>query len=241
MQPRTWAAAAALLFALALTGCGLGAPAASTAPRPAAKSDSVTAVGYAMAVAATPSGTVGIHVNLLVTGATPAAAWTALKAAVRGTEQALRAAGVAPTAIGVAGVPSVSAQVGTDANEASQTVVATLATMPLALGVASRLPTTTLAGYDGSFVSETAVPTLSAAAQTAADRKALAMAQGRAASLALAQGRVLGSLLSSRADVLASEPCGPVSGCPATSGDLAPSAGPGQLVVTVTATYATLP
>lgn len=241
MQPRTWAAAAALLFALVLTGCGATTPAATTAPRPAATTDSVTAVGYAMAPATTPAGTVGIHINLLVTGANPATAWTALKAAVRSTEQALLAAGVPATAVGVAGVPSVSAQVGTDANEASQTVVATLSNMAVALGVASRLPTATLVGYDGSYVSQNAVPALSAGAQTAADRAALAMAQGRAASLARAQGRVLGSLLSSRADVLASQPCGPVSGCPATSGDLAPSPGPGQLVVTVTATYATAP
>ena len=233
MQPRRWVAAPALLLALALTGCGVGASATSPPPR------TVTGEGYALAMARTPAGPVALHLNLLISGSRPTSTWQTLAAAVTAAEHALVAAGAPADSVGVGGAPSLSSQVGPSANEASQTVIATLPSASAALAVASRLETSSLAGYDGSYLVPTSTPALSTAAETAADRTALAMAKDRAERLAAAQGRRLGALLNSSVHILASEPCGPVSGCASATGDMVPTAGPGQVVLTVTATYAT--
>ncbi|MCL6597016.1 MAG: hypothetical protein K6V73_12555 [Firmicutes bacterium] len=232
-------AAAPLAFAALalglLTGCGGAAPAATDGP-------TVTAVGYAVASASGGAdGSVLLHVNLLVGGSGAAAAWQTLQEATAAAERAVVAAGAPAAAVGVAGPPTLSAQVGPEAVEASQTVVASLPSPAAALRLLARLRTGSLAGYDGYYLTPATQALPGGASETAADRRALAAARARAARLAAAEGRRLGRLLASRSDILAALPCAPITGCASASGDVVPSPGPGQVVVGVTVTYATLP
>ncbi len=241
MQPRTIVAAAATLAVLTLlSGCGAvylgGAPAKTPTAPPA---PTVTAVGYALADARAPAGAAAIHINLLISGGGASATWTTLAEAVTAVERALRAAGAPASGVGVAGAPSLTAQIGPGAVEAAQTVVAVVPSAARALRVLKRLDTSTLAGYDGYYLAPVGVPTPTPAAERAADARALAQAQARASQLAAAQGRRLGALISSQSDLLAPAPCAPVSGCTSATGDIVPSPGAGQLVVAVRATFAT--
>lgn len=237
MQPRAFVAAAVLAVStLALCACGANLSGAARAP---AAPPTVTAVGYALAEAAPPSAAVTLHIDILVNGAGAAATWQTLSQAVAAVEAALRRAGASARAIGIAGAPSLTAQVGPLAVEASQTVVAQFASSSAALRALTRLRTDGLAGYNGYYMAASAVPALTPAAARAADARALHQARQRAASLAAAEGRRLGALLGATSAILSAPPCAPVSGCASATGALLPAPGPNQVVVAVRATYAT--
>ncbi len=194
MQPRAFVAAAVLAVStLALCACGVNLSGAARAP---AAPPTVTAVGYALAEAAPPSAAVTLHIDILVNGAGAAATWQTLSQAVAAVEAALRRAGASARAIGIAGAPSLTAQVGPLAVEASQTVVAQFASSSAALRALTRLRTDGLAGYNGYYMAASAVPALTPAAARAADARALHQARQRAASLAAASSPITRKSLS---------------------------------------------
>lgn len=215
-----------------MTGCGVAGTAA-----PAGEARTITAIGYADAAAPTPTGPVLLHINILTTGVTASAAWQAMGSSVTAVRAALRAAGAEAAAIGVSGPPALTAQVGPAAVEVTQTVTGDLATPAAALALVDRLRLMDVAGFNGYYVTSDAPPLPTGSALRAADARALAQARGRAAALAAAEGGRLGALVASRSDILATVPCAPVSGCSSAGGDLTPTPGTGQVVVSVKATY----
>jgi uncharacterized protein YggE len=236
VRARVALAVAALGVALCLAGCSFATSAAPSA----VASPTVTAVGYALAPATASSRAVALHLDMLVTAATATDAWQLLGEAVVAGERALVAAGAPAAAVGVAGAPSLTAQVGPEATEASQTVIAILPSTDAVLAVLGRLRTGTLAGYDGYYVTPDSQPEPAPPVEVRADRQALASARAHAARLASAEGGRLGALVASRSEILSAVPCGPVAGCAAANGDVVPAPGPGQVVVAVTATYAVI-
>gem|GEM_PF-4498413 len=241
VRARVGVAASALFALVALAGCGV---AIGGTPGPAGSGGqagaTVTATGYALAPADQPAAPVAIRLNLAIAGVAPTATWGTLQAAVQAAERALREAGAPAGAIAAVGPPSLSAQVGAQPIEASQTVSATLDTEAAALQVVAHLQISTLAGYDGYYLAPVAAPRVPPSQQVRADAAALRVARSRAVALAKAQGLVLGALRATHVDILTSTACGPVNGCTSdAAGAIVPTPGPGQVLVAVTATYAT--
>ncbi len=231
----------------------------------AAPGPNLTVVGFGVADLPATGPTLAaeeINFNLSVDGSTAGSALATIRADLSRDTAALGKAGVTAAQITLQGPPAINFNSSLPAAkcaaiqkvkgkaftcprgayQAYASLTVTLPTLGSAARVLDRISASPLPGVQNFFLNPaTSAVTPTAASLERAYAQALAQARSTARMLAAADHLTLGVAASIREGAPAQAQCGAMGGCPVglAPGIVAPTAGPGQVLVAVTVTYRT--